>query len=82
MKDKTKVLERLYSKIRRRTKYNVYAWSIYLLSGARQRFHSYIDWKSFALGIGFTTTNRICGWKYMFSMDLGFFSFWIYFVKC
>ena len=52
-----------------------------LLSGVRQRFHYYFDWKSFNIGFGFCKTTEISGWRYMLSFDLGFFSCWIYFVR-
>ena len=39
----------------------------------------YFAWNQFKIGIGVSRTNDIPGWKYILSIDLGFFSCWIYF---
>lgn len=71
------VLNNTYRKLSRDV--DVYAKRI--ATGVRERFHYYHDWKAFNLGIGFGKCERWCGWKYVLSFDLTFFSCWIYFVK-
>lgn len=78
---KSKVIERIAANTYRKVNYSVDACAKLLLSGVRQRFHYYFDWKSFNIGFGFCKTTGISGWKYMLSFDLGFFSCWIYFVS-
>jgi len=78
---RSKVIERIAANTYRKVNHSVDAYAKLLLSGDRQRFHYYFDWKSFNIGLGFCKTNGISGWKYMLSFDLGFLSCWIYFVS-
>jgi hypothetical protein len=78
---RSKVIERIAADTYRKVNYSVDAYAKLLLSGVRQRFHYYFDWKSFNIGFGFCRTTGIAGWKYMLSFDLIFFSCWIYFVR-
>lgn len=77
---KSKVLEKILNNTYRKVRYNVDAYTKSILTGVKQRFHYYFDWKSFNIGFGFTSTNVLSGWKYKLSFDLGFFSCWIYLV--
>ena len=74
-------IKRIASNTYRKVNYSVVSYAKLLLSGVRQRFHYYFDWKSFNIGFGFCKTTGLSGWKYMLSFDLGFFSCWIYFVR-
>jgi hypothetical protein len=78
---RSKVMQRIVTNTYRKINYNVEAYRKLILSGTKQRFHYYFNWKSFNVGFGFCKTTGISGWKYMLSFDLGFFSFWIYFIK-
>jgi hypothetical protein len=78
---RSKVIERIAADTYRKVNYCVDAYAKFLLSGIRQRFNYYFDWKSFNIGIGFCKTTGISGWKYMLSFDIGFFSCWIFLVK-
>ena len=75
------VVQRIAQRTPRKSRFHVSAYAKMLLSGTRQRFHYYFSWKQFELGLGFCKTTGLSGWKYMFSIELGPLSVWIYFNK-
>jgi hypothetical protein len=78
---RSEIVKKIASDTHRKVDYNVKAYIKFVLSGIKQRFHYYLDWESFNIGVGFCKTTGISGWKYMLSLDLGFFGCWVYFVK-
>lgn len=46
-----------------------------------KQFNILWDWTDFSLGIGVSKVHKCTGWKYCFSMNIAFFSIWIYFIK-
>jgi hypothetical protein len=71
----------LFKSLNRRQVLNVRAYIIQRLEKIKKRVYYYFDWKSFSLGVSFCRTTGLTGWKYMLSFDLGFFSFWVYFME-
>ena len=45
------------------------------------RFNYYYDWTGFYIGISIAKPHMLTGWNLVFSLDLGFFSMWIFFNK-
>lgn len=78
---RSKVIERITSNTYRKVNFCVDVYSKAILSGIKKRIHYYFDWKSFNVGFGFCKTTGVSGWKYMLSLDLGFFCLWIYFIR-
>lgn len=78
---RSNIVKKIGAKIYRKVNYNVITYSKFIVSGVKERFHYYFDWKSFNIGFGFGMTSSISGWKYILSFDLGFLSCWFYFVK-
>jgi len=78
---RSEIAKRLLQNTNRRQVLNVRAYTIQCIENIKRRVFYYFDWKSFSLGFGFCKTTGLTGWKYMLSFDLGFFSFWIYFVN-
>lgn len=78
---RSKLLEKIAANTYRKVNYCVDSYAKNIISGVKQSFHYYFDWKSFNIGFGICKTTGISGWKYMLSFDIGFFSCWIYFVK-
>ena len=58
---RSKVLERIAANTYRKVNYSVEAYAKFILSGIRQRFHYYFDWKSFNIGFGLCKTTGISG---------------------
>jgi hypothetical protein len=56
---RSKVLERIAANTYRKVNYSVDAYAKFILSGIRQRFHYYFDWKSFNIGFGLCQTTVI-----------------------
>jgi hypothetical protein len=77
---RSRVIERIASNTYRKLFFSIDSYAKLMLTGVRQRFHYYFDWKSVNIGFGFAKTTGISGWRYMISFDLLFFSCWIYFV--
>lgn len=78
---RSKVIERISSNTYRKVNYCVDVYSKMVVKGFKQRFHYYFSWKDFNIGFGFSKTSGISGWRYMLSLDLAFFSCWLYFKK-
>lgn len=78
---RSKVLESISAQTYRKAHYCVDAYAKAILNGFKKRAHYYASWSSFNIGFGFCMTTGISGWKYMLSLDLGFLSCWVYFVK-
>jgi len=78
---RSKVIQRIAANIYRKINYGVDTYAKLLLSGVRERFHYYFSWDQFNIGFGFGKCSGISGWRYILSLDLGFFSCWVYFVK-
>lgn len=78
---KSTVVQRIAQRTHRKDRFSVHAYAKLALSGMRQRFHYYFSWKQFELGFGFCKTTKLSGWTYMFNIELGPLSVWIYFKK-
>lgn len=78
---KNKNIDRILGSASVKVHRNVDSYFNKTLTGYSDKFNYYFDLTSFTVGIGFCKTTGISGWKYMFSLELGFFSVWIYFAK-
>jgi hypothetical protein len=78
---KSKTFQNIVDRIYRKLNYCVDSYARMVIENKNRRFNYYFDWKSFNLGFGFCKTTGISGWNYMLSLDLTFFSCWIYFSK-
>jgi hypothetical protein len=78
---RSKVFQRIVSNTYRKLDYDVDSYAKMIVSGVRERFRYYFSWDQFNIGFGFGKCSEISGWKYILSLDLGFFSCWCYFKK-
>jgi hypothetical protein len=77
----SEIFKRILSNTYRKVEFYTHSISDYMITGINKRYRYIFDIKSFNVGLGFCKTTGSCGWKYMLSFDLGFFSCWIFFVE-
>lgn len=78
---RSSTVKRIINNTYRKSIYDVDAYVGLYIEGIKKRFHYKFSWKDFNIGFGFCKTTGISGWTYRLSVDLGFYSCWIYFVE-